>query len=174
MELQIKGRPSHSCPVPFYLSVLELQYPTTSPPVQAIRKASPARPLWWNGTSRYSLSVGATRYLARREVADNQEIGPGIPETPASNLPLRNPRSFAVTSTPRTGVGTTTSVPGSGLFHQTSGSRVHTPDGLRTFPGARTSLAGTRRSASGGDSGMSVPSLGRAEGSYFCNPPSHV
>jgi hypothetical protein len=115
--------------------------------------------LEWNkpAVSQRMISQCSTqRQPANRSVAE-------IPATPSNNLPLRNPRPLAFTSTPRSGMGTTTAVPGSGRFHQSvSGSHLNVGDGLRSFSGAKASVAGLRRSLDGADLKLSRP-LGRTE-----------
>ncbi len=93
--------------------------------------------------------------------------GTEVPATPSGHLPLRNPRSLAFASTPRAGVGTTTSAPGSGRFHRTaSGSHMNVTGGIRGFSGTKGGDAGLRRPVSGDGLEVSRPPLMRAEGLY--------
>jgi hypothetical protein len=89
-----------------------------------------------------------------------------MPATPSSNLPLRNPKPLAFASTPRTGVGTAMSIPGSGRFHQTASTpQMNVADGPRAFSGPKLAVAGIRRSLGGGDLDVPRHPLKRTEGS---------
>ncbi|KAK4238180.1 hypothetical protein C8A03DRAFT_44049 [Achaetomium macrosporum] len=86
-----------------------------------------------------------------------------VPATPSSNLPLRNPRTPALASTPRTGVGSTF-VPGSGRFYRTaSGSQGQITDRSSGFSGVKTGVAGLKYPLDGGNLNVAMPSLERTE-----------
>ncbi|KAH6856502.1 hypothetical protein B0I37DRAFT_77307 [Chaetomium sp. MPI-CAGE-AT-0009] len=87
-----------------------------------------------------------------------------MPATPSSNLPVRNPRSLAFVSTPRTGVEAALTVPRSGRFHQTASTiPINATDGLRGFPEAKSGVPGVRRPLGGPASDVPRPLLGRTE-----------
>ncbi|KAK4134206.1 hypothetical protein BT67DRAFT_497117 [Trichocladium antarcticum] len=83
---------------------------------------------------------------------------PDVPATPSNHLSLRNPNTLAFTSTPRAGVGTATSLPGSGRFRQTtSHPEAHVAGSQRSFSGPNLGL---RPLHGAGDLDLSRPSLG--------------
>ncbi|KAL2016154.1 hypothetical protein VTK56DRAFT_4122 [Thermocarpiscus australiensis] len=87
-----------------------------------------------------------------------------VPATPSSHLPIRDPRSLAFASTPRTGIGTTTSVPGSGRNHQqTSVPPAHGGDSLRGFSGTRMDVPNMTTPTGLGGLPLSRPSFRRTE-----------
>ncbi|KAK3904077.1 hypothetical protein C8A05DRAFT_14020, partial [Staphylotrichum tortipilum] len=84
-----------------------------------------------------------------------------VPATPSSNIPLRNPRSSAFLSTPRTGVGTTAPTPGSARFHQAgTASRINVATDTGAFSTATAGATSLRRSMSGMDLELARPALG--------------
>ncbi|KAK4245473.1 hypothetical protein C7999DRAFT_16314 [Corynascus novoguineensis] len=98
--------------------------------------------------------------------------GTELPARPLSNKHLRNPRSLTLASTPRTGVGTMVSIPGSSPFHQTACSPHTQPTSdIRGLTGAGSSVT-LGVSCSLGTGGEDVPKspLGAIEGSCFCTP----
>ncbi|KAL2258166.1 hypothetical protein VTK26DRAFT_8639 [Humicola hyalothermophila] len=87
-----------------------------------------------------------------------------VPSTPSNNMSLRNPSTLAFPSTPRVGIGVAPVAPASGSFHQTTGHReVSATVGLRSSTEPRANLDSFRTLHGGNNSGLSRPTVGRAQ-----------
>lgn len=65
-----------------------------------------------------------------------------VPSTPSHHLSMRSANAFAFASTPRTGIGTAASVPGSGRIRETpSRPETHLAEGSDGYSAAKTGIS---------------------------------